>query len=327
MVSCMIFGVWYNGNWAGYSLNSLNWSFIPAHYYFMQFQKGILLKNYTTFKIGGPAEYFCIVKNKDDLIGAVSFAKKTKLPYFILGGGSNLLVSDKGFNGLVIKIENCELKIPACHQAGKICAVTAGAGVSLAKLLSATANAGLSGLEWSAGIPGATVGGAVRGNAGAFETEMKDLVRKVEAFDVKNHKIKIFSNKDCRFGYRGSIFKKNPDLIIFSVELELKKSNKKKVREKIKEIFGYRTAKHPKFPSAGSIFKNLENIRARDLIGRAGLKGKRIGGAQISEQHANFIVNTDGAKAKDVLALIDLAKKEVKNKFGINLEEEVHYLS
>lgn len=293
----------------------------------MKIQKNISLKNYTTFKIGGSAKYFCVVKDKNDLIEAASFAKKEKLPFFVLGGGSNLLVSDKGFKGLVIKIENYKLKIPACRQAGKICKVIAGAGLGLAKLLTITANAGLSGLEWSAGIPGATLGGAVRGNAGAFEIEMKDIVRKVEAFDDKNQKTKIFNNKDCRFGYRGSIFKKNPNLIIFSVELKFKKSNKKKVREKIKEIFGYRAAKHPKLPSAGSIFKNLEKMRARDLIEEAGLKGKKIGGAQISEQHANFIINTGKAKAKDVLALINLAKKEVKNKFGIAIEEEIKILS
>ncbi|MBI2041678.1 MAG: UDP-N-acetylmuramate dehydrogenase [Candidatus Nealsonbacteria bacterium] len=294
----------------------------------MKIQKNVLLKEYTTFKIGGPAKYFCAVENKEDLIRAVSFAKKEKIPLFILGGGSNLLVSDEGFKGLVIKIENCKLKIVNSR-------VIAGAGVSLAKLVSITSNAGLSGMEWASGIPGATVGGAIRGNAGAFGAEMKDITKTVIVLEIQNPKSKIqnnnfkikirnFNNKDCRFSYRSSIFKENPDLIIFSCELEMKRGDK--VKEKVKEILSYRKEKHPAEPSAGSIFKNLENIRARDLIEKAGLKGRTIGGAQISEHHANFIVNLGGAKSKDVLDLIDLAKKEVKNKFGIEIEEEIKYL-
>lgn len=291
----------------------------------MKIQKDILLKNYTTFRIGGPARYFCTVKNKEELIGAVAFAKKENLPFFILGGGSNLLVSDRGYNGLIIKILNTKYKILNTK-------ILVGAGVSLAKLVSITANAGLSGMEWTSGIPGATIGGAIRGNAGAFDFEMKDIVDKVEALDTSDLKFRIFQNKDCRFGYRESIFKKDSNLIIWSCELEFKKpfdtaQGKEKIREKIKEILNYRKEKHPKFPSAGSIFKNFENMRARDLIEKAGLKGKTIGGAQISEQHANFIINTGGAKARDVLALINLAKKEVKNKFGIKIEEEVQILS
>lgn len=286
----------------------------------MIIKRGVFLKNYTTFKIGGPAKYFLIVKTQKDLAKAILLAKKQNLPFFILGGGSNLLVSDKGFDGLVIQIKNQKTKI-------KNSIVTAGAGVSLAQLLSATANAGLSGMEWAAGIPGATVGGAVRGNAGAFETEMKDIVAKVEAFDAKSEKIKIFNNKSCRFGYRESVFKKNPNLIIFSAELALRKSDKGKVKQKVKEILGYRTGRHPKFPSAGSIFKNLNNVRARDLIEKAGLKAKKVGQAQISDQHANFIVNLGNAKASDVLSLINLAKRKVKKKFKISLKEEIQYLS
>src|SRR3989338_3174836 len=151
----------------------------------MRTKKNVALKNYTTFKIGGPAKYFCIVKTEKDLLQAVKWANKNNLPFFILGGGSNLLVADKGFNGLVIKIENCKLKIVNSK-------VIAGAGISLTTLLSVTANAGLSGLEWSAGIPGATLGGAIRGNAGAFETGIKDLVKKVEVFNVKDSRFKIY---------------------------------------------------------------------------------------------------------------------------------------
>ncbi|MBI2450032.1 MAG: UDP-N-acetylmuramate dehydrogenase [Candidatus Nealsonbacteria bacterium] len=295
----------------------------------MKIQKNVLLKNYTTFRIGGPAEYFCIAKSKEDLIKAINFAQKNKTTFFILGGGSNLLVSDNGYNGLVIKIENCKLKISARRQAGKICKVIAGAGVTLAKLVSATANASLSGMEWATGIPGATVGGAIRGNAGAFGTEMKDITKTVTVLEIRNSKFEIrkFNNEDCQFGYRDSIFKKNSNLIILSAELEFKKGDKEEIKNKVKEILNYRRSSHPKYSSAGSIFKNLENARARDLIEKASLKGKIIGKAQISEQHANFIVNLGGAKAKDVLKLIDLVKKEVKNKFRIEIEEEIQILS
>ena len=257
----------------------------------MKFRENVKLAEYTTFRIGGPAKYFCAAKNKKDLIEAVFFAKKIKLPFFILGNGSNLLVSDKGYEGLVIKT-----------------------GRPLSLYIS-------KGLEWAAGIPG-TIEGAVRGNAGAFGGEMKDSVKEVETFDAKSQKVKIFQNKDCQFSYRSSIFKKNSNLIILSVKIKSKKSNPQKIKEYLK----YRSIHHPKQPSAGSVFKNLKNIRARDLIEEAGLKGRTIGGAQISEQHANFIINLGGAKAKDVLGLIDLAKKEVKNKFGIKLEEEIKLL-
>ena len=282
-------------------------------------RENVKLSEHTTFKIGGRARYFCAVKNKEDLIKAIVFAKKERLPFFILGGGSNLLVSDKGFNGIVIKIQNTEYRI----QNTKI---SAGAGATLARLVSIAAEAGLSGLEWASGIPGATLGGAVRGNAGAFETEMKDLVKKAEAFDAKDRKIKNFDNKGCQFGYRKSIFKKNASLIILSVELELEKSDKDKVKAKAREILNYRKSRHPFYPSAGSIFKNTDAGKAAMLIHQCGLTGKKIGKAQISKKHSNFIVNLGGAKAKNVLKLIDLAKEEVKNKFGIKIEEEIQFL-
>ena len=251
----------------------------------------IPLKNYTTFKIGGKAKYFFEAKTKKDLIKAITSAKKLKLPFFILGGGSNLLVSDKGFNGLVIKF-----------------------GQPLALYVS-------KGLEWAAGIPG-TIQGAVYGNAGAFGKSMKDVVERVEVFDVDTEKIKIFKNKDCQFGYRDSIFKKKKNLVILSVKIKSGKSNLKK----IKEYLNYRKEHHPQLPSAGSVFKNVGETPAAILIHQAGLTGKKIGDAQISEKHSNFIVNLGKAKAKDVLKLIKLVKKKVKERFKINLEEEIQYL-
>jgi len=301
-------------------------------------KKNILLKNYTTFLIGGPAKYFFQAKTKRDLILAVKIAKKFRLPFFVLGGGSNLLVSDKGFKGLVIKILNSKFEIlngarRRREGGGRVSSkIFTEAGTLLGHLVNATTRVGLTGLEWAVGIPG-TVGGAVRGNAGAFRKSMKDIIKTVEAFDTKTGKIKILKNKDCKFGYRDSIFKKNKNLIILSAVLQLKKgrhppaTRKKKIKNKIKKNLKQRKETQPlNFPSAGSIFQNPPGFSAGELIEKCGLKGKRIGNVKIFEKHANFIVNLGGGKGKDVMGLIKIIKNKVKNKFGIVLEEEVQFL-
>jgi len=293
----------------------------------MEFQKNVSLKDYTTFKIGGRAKYFCRVSTKEELIEAAKFAKKMKLPIFILGAGSNLLISDKGFSGLVIKIQYSTSNI----QYSKI---LTGAGTSLSRLVNVAASAGLTGLEWAAGIPG-TVGGAVYGNAGAFGKSMKDVIKTVTVLKIPNPKsqipnkfqIKKYKNKECRFGYRDSIFKKRKDLIIISITLQLKKGKKKEIGNIMKEYLEYKKKTQPlNFPSAGSVFKNPKGFFAAELIEKCKLKGKKIGNAKFSEKHANFIVNLGGAAAQDVKKLINLAKKSVKNKFKVKLEEEIQYL-
>jgi len=205
----------------------------------------------------------------------------------------------------------------------------------------------LNGLEWATGIPG-SIGGAVRGNAGAFNASIADIVKKVEALDVgKNRElISIFSVKECEFDYRESVFKKNKNLIILSTEFQLQKGDKENIEKRMQEYKNYRREHHPlEFPSAGSVFKNLSlndfrpeifakypelnNFREQQkvpvgfLIEKSGLKGETIGDAQISEKHCNFILNLDQARAEDVLELIKLAKQEVKKNFGIELEEEI----
>jgi len=270
-------------------------------------KKNVLLKNYTTFKIGGRAKYFYAAKDKEDLIGAIALAKKKKLPFFILGGGSNLLISDRGFNGLVIKF-----------------------GQPLSLYVS-------KGLEWAVGIPG-TIQGAVCGNAGAFKQSMQDAVKEVEVFDVKTGEIKNFKNKDCQFSYKDSIFKKKKNLIILSVKIKNRASegsededenevliaSKKSNAQKIKEYLDYRKERQPlNFPSAGSVFKNPPGFSAGELIDECGLKGKKIGNVKISEKHANFIVNLGRGEAKDVMRLIKIIKNRVKKKFGVVLEEEI----
>jgi len=283
------------------------------------FEKNIKLASHTTFKIGGPAKYFFKAKTKIELIGAIGESKKIKIPVFILGQGSNLLISDKGFDGLVIKVQNSKLEIKGLK-------IFAEAGVLLSKIVKESGEKGLSGLEWAGGIYG-TVGGAVKGNAGAFGGEIKDVIEEVEVYDIKTEKIKIFKAKECCFKYRESIFKKRENLIIISALFKLKKGKKNKIKRNIKNYLDYRAKNHPlNFPSAGSVFKNPSKKSAGELIGKCGLAGKTIGQAQISSKHSNFIINLGGAKAFDVLSLINLAKKEVKDEFGIELKEEIKYL-
>jgi len=288
-------------------------------------QKNVSLAQYTTFKIGGKARYFFLSKSKIDLIKAISFAQKTKTPFFILGGGSNLLVSDKGYKGLVIKIQMPRI---LKKRLGIIYAET---GAKLADLVKISLKEGLAGLEWAAGIPGATIGGAIYGNAGAFGKSMKDIIEKVEVLDLLNLKIKNFENKDCKFGYRESVFKRNKNLILLSATFKLKKGEKEEIKGLVEKYLKHRKTIQPlNYPSAGSVFKNPtiknKSLKAGELIEKCGLKGKRIGQAEVSEQHANFIVNLGGAKEKDVKKLINLIKRKVKSKFGIVLKEEMQFL-
>ncbi len=282
-------------------------------------KENVSLKSYNTFKIGGKAQYFFIAKSKNELVSAILIAKKLKLPFFILGNGSNLLVSDRGFKGLVIRLQVTSYKL-------KENTIYAEAGVTLGQLMNLALKNNLVGLEWTAGIPG-TLGGAIYGNAGAFGKSIGDSIKEVEVFDTEDLRFKIYDLRKCRFSYRESIFKKNKNLIILSAEIKLRKGNKKEIRDKIKEYLDYRKENQPlNFSSIGSIFKNPKGFSAGYLIQKCGLKGKRIGNVKISEKHANFIVNLGKGKARDVVKSINLIKKRVMGKFGITLEEEIVYL-
>jgi len=286
----------------------------------IEFQENVSLAQYTSFKIGGPAKYFFIAKNKDELIKAIEKAKGAKLPIFILGGGNNVLALDKGYSGLVIKIQNSEIKIQDSN-------IQAEAGVALAKLVVLATKESLTGLEWAAGIPG-TVGGAVYGNAQAFGTRMSDIIKEVEVLDNKTLEIKTLTTDQCNFSEKKSIFKENKDLIVLSVNLELKKGNKDQIKQRIKEHLEFRKENQPlEFPSAGSIFINQDGRPASSsLVDKAGLKGLKIGDAQVSEKHAGFIVNLGNAKSDDVLELIKIIKQKVKEKFKIDLEPEIQII-
>jgi len=291
-------------------------------------KQNVLLANYTTFKIGGPASYFYQAKTVKDLVKAIRLAKKKRLSFFVLGQGSNILISDKGFDGLIIKIEINKLIINNNR-------IITGAGVLLNDLVNKSIKKGLTGLEWAIGIPG-TIGGAVRGNAGAFNHSISDIVKKVKTLKSSKLEFKVYNPKSIKFGYRDSIFKKNNEIIL-EIELELKKGDKKMSQELTKKYLSHRSQRQPKLSSAGCVFKNPtpgqaqpgENLSIKSagwLIEQCGLKGKRIGNAEISEKHANFIVNLGNAKAKDVKRLINLCKEKVKERFGMQLEEEIEYL-
>lgn len=301
-------------------------------------KRNVLLKNHATFKIGGPAKYFLPVSDKNDLAKALRVAKKLNFPVFVFGGGSNLLISENGFNGLAVKIQNADGIV---LKDGNV--IETFAGIPMKNLISFAVRHSLEGLEWAGGLPG-TIGGAVRGNAGAFGGEIKDSVVRVEALD-ENLNLKKINNKQCEFSYRNSVFKQK-NWIILSVSVKLKKGNGKAIKKIADSNIKYRKDRHPMdSPSAGSIFKNVPLsdfspkfqeklaavvkkdpfpiVPAAYLISETGLKGIKIGGAQISSKHPNFIVNLNGAKSDDILELINLVKKEVKKKFGVKMETEV----
>lgn len=288
----------------------------------------VSIKKHTTFRIGGLAKYFFTAKTKESLILAIKTANKMNLPFYILGGGSNVLFSDKGFDGLIIKIETSEVKIQDTS-------IFLESGISTEKLTNIALRESLTGVEWAAGIPG-TLGGAIRGNAGAFKGSIQSVVKSVEAFDTKEEKIITFDNKGCEFDYRNSIFKKNPNLVILSCEIQLKRGNMEESKKEMKERLELRRKIHPlEYWSAGCVFENPlskdsegepKKISAGRLIGECGLEGKTIGEIKVSEKHSNFIVNTGNGKAEDVKELIRVVKKQVKEKTGIVLKEEIEYI-
>lgn len=304
------------------------------------------LKKYSNYKIGGPASYFCEFKSKEDLISALSEFAKISVDgkVFVLGKGTNVLFSDDGFDGLVLKNN-----LSFIEREGLT--ITVGSGTLMDDLVLYCSQNSLSGLEWAGGLPG-TVGGAVRGNAGAFMGETKDNVVSVESLNIKTLQIKNRTEKDCLFDYRQSIFKngEGKDEIILSIKIKLKKGNSEQIKKLTQEKIDHRIDRHPlDLPNIGSTFKNVSVeevspevrlefeksikkdpfpvIPAAKLIVSAGLIGKKIGGAQVSLKHPNFIVNFDNAKAQDVLKLISLVKSEVRGKFGVTLEEEIMVVS
>lgn len=296
------------------------------------------LASYTNFEVGGPADYFLEAQETADLIAAIRVAKDLDISYYILGDGCNVLVSDAGFRGLIIKVASKNFKLKN-HK------IIAEAGLNLQDLVKFSLKNNLEGLENLSDIPG-TVGGAIYGNAGAFGVSLGDFVEKVKVLNPQNLKIETYNHPDCLFAYRESIFKKNKKIILEAVFALRKIKDKQLLLEKIAKIKKIR-ARHPYQRCAGSVFKNIkikdlkdeevkkgipkdcfqfDEIKTACLIEKIELKGEKRGGAQISSQHANFIVNTGKARAQEVLDLIDLIRKKVYQKYHLVLETEIQFV-
>lgn len=324
------FYLWYNASMAINNISNL--------------RHAVSLKSYNTYRVGGVAKFFVEAGDKEAVQKAIYAAESDGAPYMILGGGTNVLVSDKGFDGLIIKAKHNQFRVYGDNT------VFAEAGIPVGALLNKLAALGLSGLEWAAGLPG-TLGGAIFGNAGALGGEMADAVMSVEVFDSRMRDIKEYSKDMCGFGYRRSLFKNEKHLVILGATLKLRNGSQTEIMSKITESIKSRAHHQPlAFRSAGCTFKNVDlaalqtaqqlvenseefqgfkNARflsAGMLIDIAGLKGFKIGGAMVSEKHGNFILNANGASAEDIFWLIEIIKNKVFEKYGILLEEEIQYI-
>lgn len=306
-----------------------------------KFKTGVSLSRHTTFKIGGEAKYFLSVADRQELQEAIAWCQTHYVPFFILGGGSNVLVDDAGFDGLVIHLINNQINVFDKT-------IVAESGAILANLVRLANLNALSGLSWAAGIPGC-VGGAVRGNAGAYGGDISANLHSVEYFDANTLSFKTMSATDCQFGYRDSIFKRNPAYVIWQAKFMLDLTDKDALIRESTKIIKERLSKLPLAPSAGCVFKNLivnklknrtpllDDIISRTTIkgGKIGcgvvidnlkLKGQKCGGAMIAEDHANVIINADNASSAEVLALMEIIKSRAESELGLKLEEEIYYL-
>lgn len=307
-------------------------------------KENVSLKSFTMYKIGGNARFFVDAKKADDIKEALRFAKEKNLSFVIMGAGSNMLISDKGFNGVVIRNVGGNVRI----EGEKL---ISDAGVMMARAVIESAKAGLGGFAWAIGIPG-TIGGSVRGNAGCFGGEMKDVVERVHIYDSVKGKDKILPGNKCKFSYRHSIFKIHPEWVILLVTLILKKRDTKAIQDEIRSISEVRSKKQDLgTKSCGCIFKNVSwnrkdinkkkliahfpvlrkfqnspNIPASFLIDSVELKGVQIGHVFVSPKHANYFVNDGNATAEEVVMLISHVKDVVRRKYHISLQEEIQYV-
>ncbi len=271
---------------------------------------------HTTFRIGGPADYFVMPETTEELANVLNLCKEENVPYFILGNGSNLLVGDKGFQGVVVQLYK---NFDGITIDGTT--VTARAGAMLIRVAREAGKAGLTGLEFASGIPG-TIGGAMVMNAGAYGGEMKDVVSSVTVL-TKEGEVKTLTGDEMDFRYRGSVVEDEGHIVLETV-MELKNGNIEEIQSRMEELSVQRRTKQPiEFPSAGSTFKRPEGYFAGKLIMDAGLRGYTVGGAQVSEKHCGFVINAGGATAADVMQLMKDVSDKVKEKFGVVLEPEV----
>ena len=274
------------------------------------------MKEHTTFRVGGPADLFLMPKSAEELKESIEILKKYDVPMMVIGNGSNLLVRDKGIRGAVIQVYNRMAEITVD---GEI--IEAQGGALLSAVAAKAADASLTGLEFASGIPG-SIGGAVVMNAGAYGGEMKDVLVSVDVL-TKELEVKTIPAEELELGYRHSIVPE-AGYIVLGAKLKLTKGEDAAIRGRMAELAEQRREKQPlQYPSAGSTFKRPEGYFAGKLVQDAGLKGKTIGGAQVSEKHSGFLINIGGATAQDILDLIAFCQKEVQAQFGVTLETEV----
>ena len=271
--------------------------------------------DHTTFRIGGCADVFVIPRSIREATDVVRLLLARKVPYTVIGNGSNILVSDSGYRGCIVCMGADDIRVDGTT-------VTAGAGALLARTARYAYENALTGMEFASGIPG-SVGGAVAMNAGAYGSEMKDVITSVRLFDTRSEQVICFSNDEMRFAYRTSIVKTEP-LIVLEATFELKHGDRQQIRETMDELSARRRTKQPlEYPSAGSTFKRPEGYFAGKLIEDAGLKGYKVGEAAVSDRHCGFVINCGNASASDVVSLIRQIRQRVDERFGVMLEPEI----
>ena len=295
---------------------------------FGRVRTNVPLARYTTFQIGGPAKFFVIVEETDKLVGLLNFLSGEGIDYLIMGGGSNLLFSDDGFDGVVIKLTTNTIMVEA--------------GVKLCQVLDLTMEHALTGFEWAAGVPG-TVGGAVRGNAGAYGGSTGNSVVKIEVWE--NGEVKEMIKEECGFGYRGSDLKKNKGIVVLRAWFEFEQGDKVAIVAKVQDYLQRRKCRFPPFPSAGCFFANIKldkwpgdksillpkffeigEVPAGWMVEQVNAMGLRVGGAMVSDKHGNFIINVDKATQADIINLVAEISERVYNKFGVELQKEVEII-
>lgn len=277
------------------------------------------MSRHITFRVGGNADYYVTPENEEQIAAVIKECKKTNVPYYVIGNGSNLLVMDEGYRGVIIELGN---KFSAVEtEENKI---RAKAGARLATIAVKALNEGLTGAEFAHGIPG-TLGGAVTMNAGAYGGEMKDIITWVKVLDEDGKIIKL-SNADLNLGYRHSIIPEK-NYVVLEAEIQLSAGDKNQIKETMDDLAKKRREKQPlEYPSAGSTFKRPEGYFAGKLIQDVGMKGYRVGGAMVSEKHSGFVINYDKATAQDILGVINDVRDRVNEEYGISLETEVKIL-
>lgn len=304
-------------------------------------QQNVILKPYTNYKIGGQADYFIEATSEEELQEAVLWAKKKHTPFFLLGGGTNIIVSDKGFQGVVIHNRFADIQVTDTHA-------FFGSGALVQDIVDLLTDRGLAGMEWAGGLPG-SIGGAIHGNAGAFGGYISQCLTQVRALSKSGY-VYTISKEECDFQYRTSIFKEEEGWVILGAFFEFQKEDKNTLQKKVEELREWRRVRHPlEYGNCGSVFKRIavddlpvgfmsdhpdstsairdNQIAIAYFIDQCGLKEKKIGGAKISEKHPNFFVNATGdAQAQDVLMLINVAKHSIMKRYGICLEEEVEMI-